>query len=59
MNDMGDVIPFPTWMAETEPRFRAFDDRVMGEVIILPCVRVEREKFEERARRREKREAEK
>lgn len=40
---MGDVIPFPAWMAETPPKFRAFDDDVKGQVIILPVVRVERE----------------
>lgn len=40
---MGDVIPFPSWMAETPPRFRAFDDSVTGVVIVLPAVRIERE----------------
>lgn len=40
---MGEVVPFPTWMAETAPRFRAFDDGVTGEIIILPVVRVERD----------------
>lgn len=40
---MGDVVPFPAWMAETAPKFRAFDDAVTGQVIILPVVRIERE----------------
>jgi len=37
------VIPFPSWMAETELRFRAFGDGVTGKVIVLPVVRIERE----------------
>lgn len=49
----GEVVPFPSWMAETEPRFRAFDDLVTGEVIPMPDKRGEREKFEARQKRRE------
>lgn len=38
-----EIISFPSWMAEGEPRFRAFDDGVTGEIIILPVVRIERQ----------------
>lgn len=39
---MGEVVVIPEWMLETPPRFRAFDDGVTGEIIVLPVVRVER-----------------
>lgn len=43
---MGEVVRFPLWMTECEPRFRAFDDAVTGKVLILPTVRIEREPAE-------------
>lgn len=37
------VIQFPGWLVEEMAGcFRAFDDQVKGELIILPCVRFER-----------------
>jgi hypothetical protein len=39
----GDVVQFPLHrVVEHEGCFRAFSDDVKGEVVILPCVRIER-----------------
>lgn len=48
---MGEVVPFPSWMAQTEPRFRAFADDVTGEVIPMPDKQAERMRFQEREKR--------
>lgn len=49
---MGEVIRFPTELVdELAGCFRAFDDRVKCEVVILPVVRIERDQPLPRRRR--------